>query len=369
VEILGQGWLVLQMTDSPFWVGVAAGIRGSVEVIFSIVGGAWADRFDHRKLLIWTQVATAILALGLALLVFMDLAQLWHVLLIVAAGGSLVAIGQPASRALEFDVVGAQRILNASALRFLGGSIVQIAAALAGGFIIDKIGVEGNYALSSGAVVVAAGLLLFLRVQTVHKRREPFITAIRAGLGYSLRTPRVRQLLLLSLMVECFGFSYLYMMPVVARDILAVGPTGLGYLMAMMGVGQLIAMLVLASLGDPRRKGFLLFASTFSFGLFIVFFGLSPWFSVSLALVAVLAGSAAIYDSAMATLLQIAVSSDMRGRVMGLYVSTWGLNQVGGFGLGGIGTLLSVPVALAISGGVIAVTALRLVRFVRRFDT
>jgi predicted MFS family arabinose efflux permease len=153
-----------------------------------------------------------------------------------------------------------------------------------------------------------------------------------------------------------------------ARDVLGVGARGLGLLSAMAGVGQLLAMSALASLGDYARKGLLLTLSAFGFGLFILLFGLSPWFPLSLALVAVVGGMSSVYDSTMMTVMQLAVPTDMRGRVMGLYASTWGLNQVGGVSLGAIGALLSVPLALAISGGTCAAYALRLLPFTRRLD-
>lgn len=370
VEALGQGWLVLQLTDSPFWVGVAAGLRGGSEFLCSFLGGALADRFNSRTLLLVTQIAAAILNALLAVLVFTHYVQLWQVLLFVCIAGGLVAISQPSSRALEFDVVGVKRLLNASALRFMGFGVVQILGALAGGFTIDRIGVGGNYALSSGAVVVAACSILLLKVPVGIKGiREPFVSAVKSGLKYSIENAKVRRLLLLSLMTEFLGFSYMSMTPVIAKDVLEVGATGLGYLSAMKGVGMLIATLSLAALGDFRAKGRLLFFSTLGFGLFIVLFGLSPWFTLSLILVALLSGCGSIYDSTMATLLQLAVSGEMRGRVMGLYVSTWGLNQVGAFGLGAIGTLRSVPVALAISGGSLALYTSRLLKFMRQFNT
>ncbi|MBM3460088.1 MAG: MFS transporter, partial [Armatimonadetes bacterium] len=234
-------------------------------------------------------------------------------------------------------------------------------------FILEWTGPGGNYAVAAAAALVAAGWLMLLKPPTRSPvEREPFTRAVRAGLRYGLQTASVRRLLLLSLATEMLAFSYLWMLPVIARDVLSVGARGLGYLGAMQGVGMLAAMLLLASLGDFRSKGALLLASALGFGLFIVLFGLSPWFLLSLLLVGIVGGMGALYDSSMSTMLQLTVSEQMRGRVMGLYVSTWGLNQVGGLVLGGLATALGAPIALAITGGLAAVNALRLVPAFRK---
>lgn len=369
VESLAQGWLVLQLTDSPLWVGAVAGARGLTQFLWSVPGGAIADRFDRRRLLLAVYAGTFVTSVPILVLIFTHAIAAWHMLLFSAVGGIIAATNAPASNTLTYDIVGANRLLNASAFRFLGMSLVRVASALAGGFIIAWKGVGGNYLMATSAYVVAFACLLALKPPAQQSRRdEPLAQAMRAGLRYALRTQAVRRLLLLSLVTEFFGFAHLWMMPVMARDVLGVGPRGLGFLSAMAGVGQLLAMSALASLGDFARKGLLLTLSAFGFGLFILLFGLSPWFPLSLALVAVVGGMGSVYDSTMMTVMQLAVPTDMRGRVMGLYVSTWGLNQVGGVSLGAIGTLLSVPVALAISGGVCAAYALRLLPLTRRLD-
>ena len=367
VESLAQGWLVLQITDSPFWVGAVSGARGVAQFLMSIPGGAIADRLDRRRLLIAVHLTAVLINVPLVVLVFADAIAAWHMLLFAAAGGVVGAIAAPVTNTLTYDVVGGARLLNAAAFRYLGMSLIRIVGALAGGFILEWTGPGGNYAVAAAAALVAAGWLMLLKPPTRSPvEREPFTRAVRAGLRYGLQTASVRRLLLLSLATEMLAFSYLWMLPVIARDVLSVGARGLGYLGAMQGVGMLAAMLLLASLGDFRSKGALLLASALGFGLFIVLFGLSPWFLLSLLLVGIVGGMGALYDSSMSTMLQLTVSEQMRGRVMGLYVSTWGLNQVGGLVLGGLATALGAPIALAITGGLAAVNALRLVPAFRK---
>lgn len=353
VELLSQGWLILSLTNSPFWVGLAAGVKGASQTLFSIPGGFLADRFDRRRVLLASQSAAALGALVIALLVLTHTIRLWHIFLYLMMAGATNSISKPATSGLVYDVVGARRLLNANAFQFMAGSVVRIIGALVGGVVIDRVGVGQNYFLVAAAYAAGVGTLLMLRNPRVAVRAgEPLLRGVRAGFRYALRTRQIRNLLWLSLVIEAFGFSYSSMLPVMARDVLKVGALGMGYLGAMSGIGQLAATLVVASRGDVRDKGTLMVGAATGFGLFVALFGLSPWFTASLLLVAVVGYLGSTYDATMATVLQTAASPEMRSRVLGLYFSTIGLNQLGGLGIGILATALGTPAALAIAGTV-----------------
>jgi MFS family permease len=359
VESLSYGWAVLQLTNSAFWIGVAAAVRGASHALFSVLGGPIVDRTDRRRLLLAAQLAAAVAALTLAWLLIGHRARLWHILCYLILVGSMNAIVRPAVTGLLYDVVGPQRLLNASAFQFVAASLVRIVGAVAGGFIIDRLGVGKNFLLVSAAYCGgSAALFMLRRPGAVARVTEPFVRAVATGFGYVLRAPQILTLLLMSVAVEAFGFGYMAMMPVMARDVLKVGAVGLGYLSAMAGVGQLVAMLVVASRGDLRHKEILLVAAATGFGLFIALFGLSPWFSVSLALVMVVGALGSTYDTTMSTMLTMAAGDDVRGRVLGLYFSTMGISAFGWLGVGAIAGLVGMPMALAASGGIVALAAL-----------
>jgi MFS family permease len=355
LELLTQGWLVLQLTNSPFWVGLAAGVRGGTQALFSVLGGPVVDRADRRRMLLTAQLAAALGALALATLLLTHTARLGHVLCYLVLNGIVIAISKPSASGLMYDVVGPRRLLNASAFQFMAASVVRIIGALAGGIVIDRLGVGQNYLLISAAYGGGAAALFLLRSPTTARgAAAPFVRAVAAGLGYALRVREIRALLLLSLIVEAFGFGYQAMMPVMARDVLRVGAIGLGSLAAMVGVGQLCATLAVASRGDPRNKGTLLVAAATGFGAFIALFGLSPWFSVSLAIVTVVGALGSSYDTSMSTVMMTASSDETRGRVLGLYYSTMGVSALGWLGVGAAATVLGMPAALALSGAIVA---------------
>ena len=190
--------------------------------------------------------------------------------------------------------------------------------------------------------------------------------AIIGGLKYIWRVTNIRGLLLLSLFMEAFGFSHLVMMPVMARDVLDVGATGLGYLSAASGIGSILATLVVAGLGDFKNKGALLTATACCAGISLVLFGFSPWFAVSLVMVALAGGSLMAYDVTMGTMLQLISNNEMRGRVMGVYGLTFGFTPVGGFLAGSVATILSAPIAVAAGGVIITLYVGSKFRFIAR---
>jgi MFS family permease len=367
VEAITQGWLVLEMTDSPLWVGVVAGVRGVVWCVLSIPAGAVADRIDRRRLLVLSAVASTLGTAALAALILADAVALWHILVYSALMGGMMAVNTPTGNALTYDIVGPVRLLNANAFRFMGFSAVRVVASVAGGVMLDTLGAGGNYAVIAGASAGSLVFLAILRTPTLHQRREESLAqAVRAGVGYALRERDVRRLLLFSLVTEFFAFSYLWMLPVVARDVLGLDGSGLGYLSAAGGAGSLLATALLAAAGNFRHKGWLLVASGFGFGLTILLFGLSPWYGVSLMLAGLVGAAGSLYDSVMMTVIQLTVREEMRGRVMGLYVATWGLNQMGGVVAGALASAIGVSRALAVIGGITAANSLRLVPAARR---
>ena len=202
---------------------------------------------------------------------------------------------------------------------------------------------------------MSVGFLGFIRGDfSAATEREPFWQAVTSGVKYAWRITDIRRLLLLSLLMEAFGFSHFVMMPVMARDVLDVGATGLGFLSAASGIGSTLSTIAVSSLGDFDRKGALLTSTALGAGLSLILFAFSPWFTVSLVLVALVGGSLMAYDVTMGTMLQLLSYDEMRGRVLGIYGLTFGFTPVGGFFAGSVATVLGAPVAVAIGGVLIA---------------
>ena len=369
METLIQGWLVLQLTNSPVWVGAAAGVRGLTMLLFSLVGGSIADRVDRRKLLIVANLLGAAVAVGIATLVLASWIELWHVLVSLAIGGIVSGTVAPTFGALTFDVVGVGRILGANSFYLLSGAGVRIVMALIGGLVLDRLGVGPSFLISAAAYGLAAVGIAPLRAPRVEAHSELPLAALRSGLRYAAGTPAIRRLLTVSLITETFGFAYVFMLPVLARDVLNVGAIGLGYLTAAIAVGALTAMLILTWRGDVRQKGRLLAGSAILFGCAVSALALSPWFALSLVLAAVVGGGSSLYDTAITSVVQVTVSAEMRGRVLGLVAATFGSAQLGAFAAGALASVIPLPFALALFGAVVAANGVWLIPQARHLGT
>ena len=260
----------------------------------------------------------------------------------------------PASNTLVYQVVGPGKLLNAMAARLMVFNMTRIIGSLIAGWLITHISIGSCYLFSAGSSYLAAPLLLAIRGSyRPETTRDSFWRVLSGGIRYAWSSASLRMLLLMSLLMELYGFSHMVMLPVMARDVLHVGATGLSFLSAAGGAGAMLSTIVVAGLGDFKNKGLLLVVTAAGAGVFILLFAASPWYPASLIFVAGVGGSLMAYDATMGTSLQLLSTDAVRGRIMGLYGLTFGFTPVGGFLAGAIGTLISVPFAVGLGGAII----------------
>ena len=358
-ELLAQGWMVLLITDSALWVGVASGIRGAGHVGTGIIGGVLADRISRRNVLATLQLVRGVLLAGLALLVLTDTVQLWHVLVMVLFQGMADGLMAPSFNGLIYDTLGPRRLLRGLATMLAGFHLSWMVGSVVAGTIMSAWGVGTAYAVAAGAYLISPAPLLLISVgKPVQRHQESVWRNIVEGLRYVSANRPLRVMLLLSVLVETFGFSYIVMLPVIAKNVLHVGASGLGYLSAAGSVGALAGTVVVAGMSEFRAKWTMLTVSTGVAGISLVLFGVSPWFITSLVLASAVGSALVVYDASINVLLQLMSDDAVRGRVLGLYGLTWGFTPVGGFIAGAIASVASAPVALGVGGTVIAGYAL-----------
>jgi MFS family permease len=364
---LTLGWLVLNLTNSALWVGIAAGMDGLGKILFGIVAGVLVDRLEKRRVLILAQLTFGLLAMGLGALIVLKLTALWLALAVAFLLGALDALVVPANSAMVYQTVGRERMMNAAAVNMLGFNLARTLGAALAGNVMDGWG-EGVCLVLTGAFGCAASLpLLGVRgvFPSVSSSHEPFWETLREGVQSAWRDGALRRVLGLSVIVELFGFSHYTMIPVMARDVLQVGATGLGYLTAASGLGATAGTLLLAGLGDVKRKGALLWGATTGGAVSLIAFALSPWYALSLALSALAGGLLAGYDALMQTVVQLLTPDAVRGRVLSLYVLTFGFTSVGGYVAGLIATLAGAPFAIGLGGGIMLAYLLSVTRTLR----
>jgi MFS family permease len=369
MEHVAQGWLVLELTNSPLALGVTGLAHAIPTITLTLIGGAIADRADRRRIMIASQSCTALMFLILAVLVLTNLAALWHVMVLAFISGSIRAFDRPSRMALLPQMVPREDIPNAVAI---GGTIWQLCRLVgpaAAGILIYLFGVGPTFFTCCLASFAAVVLWLAIRSD------QPALAASAGGLRKNMldgvhficKNELFYTFMGMTFFNSVFGMSYLILMPVFARDILNVGSQGFGFLQTAGGAGALIGTLAVAYLSDARRLPLQAARGAALFGVLLLLFAYSRAFPFSLALAFVLGMAGQFYITAINTVLQLNLPEQLRGRVMGVYGLTWDLMPVGGMVAGTIAEFAGAPAAVAVGGAFVSGLALWVISIAPRF--
>ena len=363
MEQMALGWLVFEITDSPFMVGVAASANMAPFFLFGVLSGAVADRADRRVVIRLISLCSAITAALMALILLTsELADItvWYPIALAFAMGSVWAFSQTFRHAYTYDIVGRELALNGLSLTGSAQMAGQIGGALLAGVLIEAVGPGVQYLAACGAYLLALSVLLWTRPsgRADLARAEPVLQQM---LGYVRLVRGNRTLLALmcfTALVEIFGFTHQSLLPVFAKENLGVGAVGLGVMTAVRRGGGVLGLVLLASSGDYRRKGALLLVCVTAFGAGLMAFSLAGGIVAFLIVLAFVNGCATIVDVLHKMLMQSNVSEGQRGRAMGSWVLSIGVAPVGHMGVGAMAGALGAPGALLINGSVLALVGL-----------
>lgn len=361
MQMIGQGWLVLSLTGSPFWLGVVAFARAVPMLLFSLPAGVLADRVDRRRLLLMTQSTAGALALLLAVLTSLGAIRVWQIMVIAFCSALTMAIDNPARQAMVPDMVGKERLMNAIGLNSAAWNGASIIGPSIAGLAIGIVGVAGCFYLNAASfgATIAAVLLLQTRSRGASKGRAGMLDSLGELRRYVRRDRLVLALLVIVAVPTLLGRPYQQLMPVFARDVLGGGPRLYGLLMSATGIGALFGALCTASLGRRGHRGRIALGATVAFGLSLALFAGARSLVVAVPALVVAGGCATLYMGAVNTLLQTGVPAELRGRIMSVYsLIMGGLMPLGGMLLGSAASLVgSAPLVVAVGGGLIILCA------------
>jgi MFS family permease len=360
MQQVAQGWLVLSLTNSAWYLGLVGFARGIPMLVLSPAAGVLIDRVDRRKVLMLFQMLSMCVAIVLAVHVASGLVRPWHVLVTSLLSGIFLSVVFPARQALVPAVVPRSHLANAVSLNSAGQNATRVMGPSLAGIVIGLVDVAGCFVLQAAGFVWAVWATFRLNLPSspsVPGQRSVFGN-LREGFGYIAGRKDIAALLLLAAVPTLFGMPYYQFLPAIAKDVLHTGPQGLGLLMGAGGIGSLLSSIWVASLGDFKWKGKLLLASATAFGLMLVLFAQSHWLLLSLALMVGVGASSAVYMAVNNTLLQLLTSDEMRGRVMSAYMMCWGLVPVGTLPQGAAASAWGASVAIAAGGAICALFVL-----------
>jgi MFS family permease len=358
-ETVILGWLLLERTDSPFVVGLGVALRALPNLLFGLPGGALADRMDRRLLLRLTSAGLAIDTAILSVLALGDQLGVGYILLFTFIGGALRSLGQTARQSYAFDIVGPSQVIGGMALVSLGQRVGGIATSLAVGAVLAQWGAGEAYLAMSFCHLLSAGLILLARTpgQAAPISRPAVWLGVKQYVGELGINSNLRVLVLLTAAVEVLGFSHQAVMPSLARDLLKVGPEGLGLLNAFASFGGMVAIILVSLRGELENKGRFFLGVLLVFGASLVVLGSSPYIAVALIAITVASGLAALSDLLSQGLMQSAVANDLRGRAMGSWMLAIGLGPIGHAQMGALTTVVGVTASLALNGTLLMILA------------
>jgi predicted MFS family arabinose efflux permease len=362
MQQIALGWLALVTTNSPSFVGIVTFAAGVPFIIVGPPAGNLIDRVDRRRLLLVCQLLAAVLALIVAVDIFAGSVQPWHLLAAAFLNGCLLSLMTPTQQSLVPSLVDRADLTNAIALMSAGQNLTRVAGPSVAGIMIAWWGVGPAFLSQAVMLVVAFALIFRIRLPA---RTKPAAVASNLfdGIRIVWSMPEIRVLFLMVAISMFFVFPYLSFINVFARDLLHIGASGLGILMASSGSGAVVGALFVAARGRASGVGPALVILAVLYGIVILGVAISTWavLSAILMFTAGLVGS--VIFSLNTALVQHRIQDEVRGRVMSAYFLTWGLMPLGALPMGLVadyfGARVAVGAGAVISSVLVAVLGVR----------
>jgi MFS family permease len=353
IQTTAQSWLIFQLTDSPFYLGLEGLCLGLPRVLFSALGGAVVDRANRKAIFVITQVAFLLMGLFLGVMTYLGAIRVWHLLTASALTGLLVSFEQPVRQSILHHLVPQADLPNAVTLYQMVFNGSMLFGPSIGGLLIPLIDTQGCFFVATAGNFIVLVTIFLIKIPRAKRpgNSKGITQDMVEGLQLAWRTPMFLALFTVLAIVTFCTKPYTQFMPVFARDILKVGAPGLGLLLMAPGAGAILGGLSLASVRRFPSPHRLLFSLAAGFGLAIVLFAVSRYFPASLVFLFIAGGFQTTFLSATATMLQLHADESNRGRIMSLFgLINRGLGPMGSFPFGLVATAIGAPWTVSICG-------------------
>jgi MFS family permease len=366
MQSVGQSWLVLELTDSPFRLGLIGALQFGPILLFSFLAGAISDRVRKRRMLIGTQTALMLQAFTLSALVASGHVQFWHVAVLASLYGLANTLDMPARQSFMAHLVPRGDLMNAIALNsavFNGARVVGPAAA---GLLVARYGTAAAFLFNGLSFLAVIAALMAIRNEGAPRPRSGLGMGaeIAEGVRYALGTPRITLVFGLLLSVSLFVVNMNVLVPLIARNVLHEGAHGFGLLMASLGVGAVIGALAVATFSGGRPPLWAVVGPALTAATLLLVLSFVHRFGLAAAVLMALGFAQIAFMTACNTTVQITVPDELRGRIMGLYALVFaGMVPIGSLIMGTVAERWGVLRACAVGGamGLLLITTLTLV--------
>ena len=320
IQFLGIGFLIIDLGGEKTALGLAVSLFGVSNLVFTFVGGVLADRVDRKLFLICCVLGNAVVTLTLAFLALTGLAQIWHVYAVVFILGGLMAVQMPARFALAADLVPREDMMNAVALHTSVGQIGNMLGPLVGGWAIQYIDTWAGIMINGVSYLLGILFLMMVtRPAATTRRNSSPVSDFVGGIAHAIRTPMAAVLIFLSATFGFFGMAYMQVVPAFTTEFLRLNAFQTGVFMVCRGAGAFMGSMVVASWGDSKNKGLLMYSQLVICCVGLIAMAWSQWFWAACMLVA-LVGSTSIggFWPVSSSMMQLTTAPDMRGRMMAM---------------------------------------------------
>ncbi|AAM25588.1 MAG: Permeases of the major facilitator superfamily [Caldanaerobacter subterraneus] len=355
MQNIGQGWLVLELTNSSFLLGLISAVQFLPMMLFSLFAGVIVDRFPKRKLILFTQSSFAVTSFILATLTALKVINYWEILILALINGFLNTIDVPARQSFIIDLVGKKDLMNAIALNSAVFNAARIIGPAIAGILIGKLGYAICFYLNSASfIAVIIGLILITVEGVTPKLKDAktrIIEDLKDGMTYIKNMPVILHTILMIAVLSTFSMNFNVLVPVFTKNVLHREATGYGLLMSAMGIGALIGALTLASISKRGVKPVYLFAGGIGLGLFQILIGIQNSYTLTAFLLALSGWFMVTFTSSANTTIQINSADEFRGRVMSVYSLVFGgVTPIGSMYAGTLSQRFGPHITFIVSG-------------------
>ena len=366
MQATAQGFLVYELTQSAAFLGIVGFASGVPSWLFTLFGGVIADRVDRRKLLIIAQVAMMVLAFLLAFLVFTDLVQPWHVVVLAFLLGVANAFDAPARQAFVVELVGRADMTNAIALNSSIFNIGTVIGPAIAGLVYSWLGPAWCFTINGISYLAVIGALLVMRLAAIPRQprvRKPVLPELMAGIRFAFGNSNIRILMIVVASVSVFGMGLMTLIPAWASAVLQGDVRTNGWLLSARGVGSLIAALMIAYLGTRNVRGKIWAVGSLMLPISLIIFAIFKMLPVSLLMMVFLGWAFMAVVNNTNAMIQSWVPDELRGRVMSVHVWVFmGSLPIGSLLAGALAERLGEPAAVLINGAILlTITLLTLI--------
>lgn len=349
MQEVAEDWLVFVMTGSPFLLGLVAFCKGPSRVLLAPIFGAVVDRVDRRKILIGVYVFQMTLAAIYGLLVGTKLIAFWQIVILAVLDGLVAPLSRVTRQTVIPDLVPQDSLVSAISLNSVGNNACQVVGPVLGGMLIVWLGIDAVFFINAAGF--CAIIFSLLSIELPRRSGERANLNIRKDIVEGARFMWHQPLILEVMSIQLFSFflalPFNRFFPVYAKEILNIGPTGLGLLRGSFAAGNVLGGMGLILFGAVKNQLGLLRAASFGLTLCLILFSESKWLPLSVFALVLTGIATMIFRAIGLSVIHLNVPNEFRGRAMGIYNMELGFRSLGALFLGSIGSIAGVPVAIA----------------------